>query len=167
MPFFLAMEFISNGEPLDARLQHENIVPVPEVLRHRPRDCRRAWPPPTRGWSTATSSRPTSGWRTPSERVKILDFGLARAEADDRANLTQPGHVVGTPAYMAPEQARGERADHRCDLFSLGGVLYLLCTRQLPFRADRRGRAHVPGDGDPTGSPRDQSGDPASNWGSR
>ena len=67
------------------------------------------------------------------ERVKITDFGLARA-ADD-ASLTQSGVVAGTPQYMAPEQARGEAVDQRADLFSLGSVLYAMCTGRPPFRA--------------------------------
>jgi WD40 repeat protein len=68
------------------------------------------------------------------ERVKLSDFGLARAVDD--ASLTQSGVVAGTPQYMSPEQARGESVDHRTDLFSLGSVLYALCTGHAPFRAD-------------------------------
>jgi len=68
------------------------------------------------------------------ERVKITDFGLARA-ADD-ASLTHSGCLAGTPHYMAPEQARGEYVDHRADLFSLGSVMYVMCTGRLPFRAE-------------------------------
>jgi hypothetical protein len=64
-------------------------------------------------------------------RVKLTDFGLARATEDVR--LTQTGFVAGTPLYMAPEQARGEAVDHRADLFSLGSVLYAMCTGRPPF----------------------------------
>jgi serine/threonine protein kinase len=67
------------------------------------------------------------------ERVKITDFGLARASDD--ASLSQSGVVAGTPMYMSPEQAEGQTVDHRSDLFSLGSVLYALCTGRAPFRA--------------------------------
>jgi Leucine-rich repeat (LRR) protein len=67
------------------------------------------------------------------EHVKITDFGLARA-ADD-ASLTQSGFIAGTPMYMAPEQALGEKIDQRADLFSLGSVLYTMCSGRPPFRA--------------------------------
>jgi WD40 repeat protein/serine/threonine protein kinase len=66
--------------------------------------------------------------------VKITDFGLARAVND--VGLTQQGVVAGTPEYMAPEQARGEKVDHRADLFSLGSVLYACCTGGPPFRGE-------------------------------
>ncbi len=67
------------------------------------------------------------------QRVKLTDFGLARAMDD--ASLTQSGFVAGSPLFMAPEQARGEALDPRADLFSLGSVLYTLCTGRPPFRA--------------------------------
>jgi serine/threonine protein kinase/Leucine-rich repeat (LRR) protein len=65
--------------------------------------------------------------------VRITDFGLARA-ADD-ASVTHSGFVAGTPMYMAPEQALGETTDQRADLFSLGSVLYAMCSGRPPFRA--------------------------------
>ncbi len=65
-------------------------------------------------------------------RVKLTDFGLAR---DADASLTQIGFIAGTPLYMAPEQAAGEPIDARCDLFSLGSVLYEMCTGRPAFRA--------------------------------
>jgi len=68
------------------------------------------------------------------ERVKLTDFGLARA-ADD-ATLTKTGIIAGTPQYMSPEQARGDSVGQRSDLFSLGSVLYAMCTGRAPFRAE-------------------------------
>jgi len=67
------------------------------------------------------------------ERVKVTDFGLARA-ADD-ASVTRTGEIAGTPQYMSPEQAQGQPLDARSDLFSLGSVLYAMCTGCSPFRA--------------------------------
>lgn len=69
-----------------------------------------------------------------TERVLITDFGLARA-ADD-ASLTHSGVIAGTPYYMSPEQADGSGIDHRSDLFSLGSVMYAMCTGRPPFRAE-------------------------------
>lgn len=68
------------------------------------------------------------------ERVKITDFGLARAIDD--ITVTRAGEVSGTPQYMSPEQASGERVDHCSDLFSLGCVMYAMCTGHSPFRGD-------------------------------
>jgi serine/threonine-protein kinase len=68
------------------------------------------------------------------DRVMLTDFGLARA-ADD-ASLTRTGVIAGTPQFMSPEQARGDAVDHRTDLFSLGSVLYVMCTGRPPFRAE-------------------------------
>jgi hypothetical protein len=69
-------------------------------------------------------------------RLKVLDFGLARPSGEDPGGGTR---ALGTPAYMPPEQARGEPADARSDVFGLGVVLYELVTGRLPFpRADRK-----------------------------
>ena len=68
------------------------------------------------------------------ERLVITDFGLARAVND--ASVTRTGVIAGTPQYMSPEQARGDAVDSRSDLFSLGSVMYTMCTGRVPFRAD-------------------------------
>ena len=68
------------------------------------------------------------------DRAVITDFGLARSIDD--VSLTKSGTLAGTPQYMSPEQARGERIDERSDLFSLGSVLYFLSTGQSPFRSE-------------------------------
>ena len=69
-----------------------------------------------------------------THRVKLSDFGLAKAVDD--VSLTQTGVIIGTPEYMAPEQARGQRVDQRADLYSLGLVLYVAGTGNSPFRSD-------------------------------
>ena len=77
--------------------------------------------------------KPANIWlESPSGRVKILDFGMARSERDD-TRITHAGTIMGTPAFMAPEQARGERAAATSDLFSLGCILYRLCAGRPPF----------------------------------
>jgi eukaryotic-like serine/threonine-protein kinase len=67
-------------------------------------------------------------------RVCVMDFGLARSM--EATGLTQAGAVMGTPAYMSPEQAKGMPADERSDLFSLGIMAYLMLTGDIPFKAD-------------------------------
>jgi serine/threonine protein kinase len=79
------------------------------------------------------------------DAIKVLDFGLAKLlePASDQSRLqtaafTDPGFVVGTAAYMSPEQARGDRLDARSDIFSFGTVLYEMVTGRRPFEADSR-----------------------------
>src|SRR5262249_56214900 len=66
-------------------------------------------------------------------RVKILDFGLARRGSGE-TSLTSTGFIVGTPNFMAPEQAAGSVVDGRADIFSLGCVLYTVLVGELPFQ---------------------------------
>ena len=68
------------------------------------------------------------------ERALISDFGLAQA-ADD-ASVSCSGFLAGTPQYMSPEQARGEKVNHLSDLFSLGSIMYTMCTGRTPFRGE-------------------------------
>ncbi len=72
--------------------------------------------------------------------VKVLDFGIAKMTADNSLTLTEAHAVVGTPGYMAPEQALGQEADARTDLFSLGLMLYEMAVGRLPFPGASLGR---------------------------
>jgi len=130
---YLVMEFIA-GETLQQKLDRVGPLEVPEVLRigHLV----------ARGLAAAHALGLVHRDIKPSnilldsgveQRIKITDFGLARA-ADD-ASLTQSGYIAGTPMYMAPEQALGHVIDQRVDLFSLGSVLYVMCSGRPPFRA--------------------------------
>jgi len=77
---------------------------------------------------------------TPDGRVKVLDFGLAKTVGGEPSKkpttVTQPGHVIGTPAYMSPEQARGKPTDERSDIWSFGCVLYEMLTGRVPFEGE-------------------------------
>ncbi|MHC4556376.1 MAG: protein kinase domain-containing protein [Planctomycetota bacterium] len=77
---------------------------------------------------------------TPEGNVKVLDFGLAKAlggeAVDQHSTITEPGRVIGTPAYMSPEQARGQATDKRSDIWSFGCVLYEMLTATIPFKGE-------------------------------
>ena len=129
---FLAMEFLE-GKPLDAWLEragpgrHRRGAPHRHRDRPRPGGRPSARPDPPRHQAGQHLDR--SAGRA---GCKILDFGLARRHPE-QARLTQTGLIMGTPEYMAPEQAEGKTVDSRCDLFSLGCVLYELASGVQPF----------------------------------
>jgi serine/threonine protein kinase len=122
------------GETLDDRLKREPRLPVPEVVRIG-REIALGLAAAHEQGLVHRDIKPSNVWlEAKTDRVKIMDFGLARVPADTDQNLTQEGAIVGTPTFMAPEQARGEAIDSRCDLFSLGSVLYRAATGELPFK---------------------------------
>lgn len=138
---FLAMEYLE-GESLDDRLKRQSPLPLADILQigreiaealaaahakgllHRDIKPANVW--------LEEKSKPGEEQDTLNHRVKILDFGLARSIEDD-LNLTSSGMIVGTPSYMAPEQASGDAVDGRADLFALGVILYRMTTGLLPF----------------------------------
>jgi serine/threonine protein kinase len=134
---YLAMELL-DGETLEARLM-QGPLPVPQVLRIG-REAALGLAAAHEAGLIHRDVKPDNIFLQRicdgpivSYRVKLLDFGLARALHGDK-DLTTPGTVVGTPTYMAPEQADGLAIDTRADLFGLGAVLYRLCTGRLPFQ---------------------------------
>ena len=115
-------------------LIHRDIKPANIFLQNTARASAAGGQEPD--FSAALSLTADDGARAADFRVKVLDFGLARSSAGEQ-NLTLSGDIMGTPAYMAPEQARsGSKVDARADLFSMGVVLYRLCTGKRPFQGE-------------------------------
>ena len=80
--------------------------------------------------------KPGNVMLTSDGKVKVMDFGIARALTDSQATMTQTNAVVGTAQYLSPEQARGETVDARSDLYSTGVLLFELLTGRPPFKGD-------------------------------
>ncbi len=129
---YLVMQYVP-GQSLQDRIDKEGPLPLKEILRIGMQTAAGLAAAHAQGIVHRDIKPANILLENGVERVKLTDFGLARAMDD--ASLTQSGFVAGSPQYMAPEQARGEALDPRADLFSLGSVLYTLCTGRPPFRA--------------------------------
>jgi serine/threonine protein kinase len=129
---FMAMKLLQ-GQTLEDKLKKAGgRLPLPEVLRIG-REIAEGLAAAHEHGLVHRDVKPANVWLEAGRgRVKIVDFGLARGAGPD-AQFTQAGAVIGTPAYMAPEQAGAADVDARCDLFSLGAVLYRAATGELPF----------------------------------
>jgi serine/threonine-protein kinase len=130
---YLVMPYVA-GQSLQERIEQAGALEVKEILRIAMQIAEGLAAAHAQGLAHRDVKPANILLENGVERVKITDFGLARA-ADD-ASLTHSGFVAGTPQYMAPEQARGEGVDARSDLFSLGSVVYAMCTGRAPFRAE-------------------------------
>ncbi len=129
---YLACEYVP-GAPLRA-LVASGPLPIEEVIDIGIQLARALAEAHTKG-IVHRDIKPENVIKTPSGVIKVLDFGLARAEYATRQGLTQPGMIVGTPAYLAPEQALGKETDFRTDIFTLGLLLYELASGTNPFAA--------------------------------
>ncbi len=129
---FIAMQYL-RGESLQTRLKREGQLDQQEVLRIG-REVASGLAAAHEQGLIHRDIKPDNIWMDEATgRAKVLDFGLARTAKDD-SGLTRSGTVMGTPRYMAPEQAQAGEVDHRSDLFSLGSVLYHLASGRPPFR---------------------------------
>jgi len=135
---YIAMELLE-GEDLAHRLERERTLSVAETAQVITQSCR--------GLSKAHAGgiihrdmKPENLFLCEEEEgflLKILDFGVAKAQLTaDVGHQTALGAVIGTPAYMSPEQARGDKVDFRCDLYSLASVAYHALVGEPPFPAD-------------------------------
>ncbi len=130
---FLVMHYVA-GESLQQRLDREGPLELCETLRIGLQTAAGLAAAHAQGLVHRDVKPSNILLEKGIERTLLTDFGLARASDD--ASLTHTGYHPGTPQYMSPEQARGDSVDVRSDLFSLGSVLYAMCTGRAPFRAD-------------------------------
>ena len=131
---FIAMEYVdgeplnrlaARGEGLDTAARVEIVRQVAQALQHAHE----------RG-VLHRDIKPGNILVTRDRRVKVADFGIGKLLSSGTGDLTRTGQMLGSPAYMSPEQIRGEKLDGRSDLFSLGVVFYELLTGSRPFPGD-------------------------------
>jgi serine/threonine protein kinase len=142
---FIAMEYV-NGKTLDQLIGPKG-VPLAQALGYAVQISDALARTHAAG-IVHRDLKPSNVMVTEDGRVKVLDFGLAKLIAPEPASedgptrtehpLTEEGAVVGTAAYMSPEQAEGRRLDGRSDIFSFASVMYEMVTGQCPFRGDSR-----------------------------
>jgi WD40 repeat protein len=131
---YLAMELLQ-GESLQDQLQRQGRLGISEVLRIG-REVAEGLAVAHTAGLIHRDVKPANIWlEGERSHVKLLDFGLVRHVRAD-PHLTQSGAIIGTPAFMSPEQARSRALGAEADLFSLGCVLYALCTGVSPFQRE-------------------------------
>lgn len=140
---YLVAELLE-GEDLRAQLK-QGAIPQRKALDYAQQIARGLAAAHERG-IVHRDLKPENLFITKDGRVKILDFGLAKlkpqpnatieSQAATQGRFTEPGMVMGTVGYMAPEQARGEEADHRADIFAFGAILYEMLTGQRAFHGE-------------------------------
>jgi eukaryotic-like serine/threonine-protein kinase len=142
---YLAMELVP-GETLAQRIERAGALPISEALSVS-RQIAEALEAAHEKGVIHRDLKPANVKVTPEGRVKVLDFGLAKAFAGDGSASnsirptateagTEPGVVLGTPSYMSPEQARGKPVDKRTDIWAFGCVLFELLTGRQAFRGE-------------------------------
>lgn len=133
---FIVTEFLE-GEELGALLDRVGKLPNDMSIRITRQICRALMAAHSKG-IVHRDMKPENVFLVgdlSSPRVKIIDFGISK-QSDANAKLTRTGMVMGTPAYMAPEQARGEHVDHRADVYGVGGILYRCVTGHKPYEGE-------------------------------
>src|SRR5689334_453093 len=131
---YIVMEYVS-GRTLRDILKAQGRLPVRRALEIVADVCG-ALDFSHRNGIVHRDIKPANVMITEAGAVKVMDFGIARAVADNQATVTQTANVIGTAQYLSPEQARGEMVDARSDVYSTGCLLYELVTGAPPFQGD-------------------------------
>ena len=131
---YIVMEFVE-GRTLRDVLRAEGHLPPTRAMEITAEICS-ALDYSHRAGIVHRDIKPANVMITRTGSVKVMDFGIARAVADDAATVTQTAAVIGTAQYLSPEQARGESVDARSDVYSTGCLLYELVTGRPPFVGD-------------------------------
>lgn len=127
--YYYAMEYV-DGETLTSRLKRDKRMPWPEVIDLCLQICRALKAAHNSG-IIHRDLKPSNLMIASDGSVKLTDFGVAQVFASQK--LTVTGGIVGTAEYMSPEQAKGQRATKKSDLYSLGAVMYVMLTGRPPF----------------------------------
>ncbi len=137
---FLVMELL-RGESLRDRLEREGAL-APPLVAELMRQLLRGLSAAHQAGIVHRDLKPDNLWLVPEEgrdRLTILDFGIAKLQGPQGAVRTQAGLIIGTPEFLAPEQAVGGEVDHRADLYSAGIIAWVMLTGRHPFpHADTR-----------------------------
>jgi len=128
---FIEMEYV-DGKALDGMMKEKKVLEQMEAVQII-RDCCKGLAQAHKGGIVHRDIKPDNIMMTRKGQVKIADFGLARAAQSEQAELTRAGQILGTPAYMSPEQCKAEPTDARCDIYSLGATFYAMVTGKRPF----------------------------------
>lgn len=138
---FIAMELLK-GEDLASTLEREGRLPWSRTKKIILQICRALHVAHSKG-VLHRDMKPENCYRikrrSNKDFIKVLDFGLAKVTGDElnpQQSLTRTGTLFGTPEYMSPEQARGQKVDNRSDIYSVGVMLYEMLTGTVPFHGE-------------------------------